>query len=201
MLQDNDILTFGKTVGDGSLSVPPVTARVELMYETPTHFLNINPKTSPDRPAKKQRPYGSGRYGVMDYSGSSDIDSSSSEDVESRHESPMIIADGDSDIEEIESPEKSQASKSWLPPRQDGSFHFGVGTPSSYLSQRPTPPGLHDEEELEYTVDPYSPRLNDSQMDDEFTKLRAHIAEEELTQSILAAQVRFISFASGNLTH
>lgn len=103
MLNDGDIITFGKTVGKGSYLVPPVTARVELLFnrsENSAMPLGRIVTQLPITPESAQRSR-SGRYGLFVPSLSSPEGSSpSSDDENSRY-------DHDSDIEEIPPPQSN----------------------------------------------------------------------------------------------
>jgi hypothetical protein len=104
MLSNGDIITFGKTVGKGSYLVPPVTARVELLFGdrseiasiTSANTLTRSPVVIPES-GPRSRKTSSGRYGLHVPSSLSSPDGSSDDDSSSKF-------DHDSDIEEITSP-------------------------------------------------------------------------------------------------
>lgn len=104
MLSNGDIITFGKTVGKGSFMVPPVTARVELLFGNQSDISSITSTNTTTRPpvvipesGPTSRKTSSGRYGLYVPSSLSSIDGSSDDDSSLRY-------DHDSDIEEINPP-------------------------------------------------------------------------------------------------
>jgi hypothetical protein len=94
ILNDGDIVTFGKAVGKGDEWVKPVVARVQLLHATAP----IMALTVPSPSSEKSK---SGRYGIHEAGRSS-----SSEDSDSNY----------SDIEEIPAPTLSPSTK----PHEDG---------------------------------------------------------------------------------
>jgi hypothetical protein len=103
MLGDGDIVTFGKTVGKGSYIVPPVTARVELLFDNPEHNRITStaaaPRTPVAAPEMSRRP-SSGRYGLFVPSSLTSPEGSS----HSSDDDSSSKYDHDSDIEEIAPP-------------------------------------------------------------------------------------------------
>ncbi|KAF7983605.1 hypothetical protein HWV62_20514 [Athelia sp. TMB] len=103
VLNSGDYITFGKTVGKGSQLVPPVTARVQFLYNPEPEIYEV-PSTSPSpfadishEPSRSRKL--SGRYGLYAPSSFSSPEHSSDEDSSSSK------YDHDSDIEEITAPE------------------------------------------------------------------------------------------------
>lgn len=91
MLADGDVVTFGKTVGRDEFLVPPVTARVKLVFssdELSSPFPTFAPPDTPESSERASPKSSTGRYGVL----SSSSDSSCS------------TSDSGSEIEEISRP-------------------------------------------------------------------------------------------------
>lgn len=103
VLCDGDVVTFGKTVGKGSYTVPPVTARVELLFGDLEHSANTSKRaetrTPVTAPEMSRRP-SSGRYGLFVPSSLSSPEGSS----HSSDDDSSSKYDHDSDIEEIDPP-------------------------------------------------------------------------------------------------
>jgi pSer/pThr/pTyr-binding forkhead associated (FHA) protein len=107
MLSNGDIITFGKTVGKGSYLVPPVTARVELLFGNQSDICAIiSADTATRSPVvaseggSRSRRSSTGRYGLYVPSSLSSPDASSDDDSSLKY-------DHDSDIEEITPPASS----------------------------------------------------------------------------------------------
>jgi hypothetical protein len=107
-LSNGDIITFGKTVGKGSYVVPPVTARVELLFGVQSEIGSIgsantstrSPVVVPESGPTRSGRISSGRYGLYVPSSLSSPDGSSEDDS-------SVKFDHDSDIEEITPPSSS----------------------------------------------------------------------------------------------
>lgn len=99
ILRDGDVVTFGKSVGKGSYLVPPVTSRVELLFDPHVSGASALPSNILDAPqssftSKVYKP-STNRYGLVPSLSSAGSSSpSSDDDGSSRY-------DHDSDVEEI----------------------------------------------------------------------------------------------------